>query len=57
MTKERLDQIIRDVSNGIAPEMTLEETKIVSWTRIKLYPFRPAEICFRIKYEKIHNQI
>lgn len=55
MTKERLNQIIRDVSNGIAPKMTLEETKIVSWTRIGFYPFRPAEICFRIKYEKIHD--
>lgn len=55
MTKERLDQIIRYVSNGIAPKMTLEEAEIVSWTRIKLYPFRPAEICFKIKYEKIYD--
>lgn len=28
MTLERLDQIIRDVSNGRAQEMTLEETKM-----------------------------
>ena len=55
MTRKRLDQIIRDVSNGIAPEMTLEETKVVSWTRFKFYPFRPEEICFRIKYEKIYD--
>lgn len=55
MTKERLNQIIRDVSNGIAPKMTLEEAEIISWTRIKLYPFRPEEICLRIKYEKIHD--
>lgn len=52
MTKERLDQIVRDVSNGIATKMTLEEAEIISWTRIKFYPFRSAEICFRIKYEK-----
>ena len=55
MTRERLNQIIIDVSNGIAPKMTLEEFKIISWTRISFYPFRPAEICFRIKYEKIHD--
>lgn len=55
MTKERLNQIIRDVSDGISPKMTLEEAEIISWTRIKFYPFRPAEICFKIDYEKIHN--
>ena len=55
MIKERLNQIIRDVSSGIAPKMTLEEAEIISWTRIKLYPFRPEEICFKIDYEKIHN--
>lgn len=51
MTQERLNQIVRDVSNGIAPKITSEEAKVISWTRIKFYPFRPAEICFRIKYK------
>ena len=57
MTEERLNQIIRNVSDGIAPKMTLEEAEIISWTRIKFYPFRPAEICFRIKYEKKNTQL
>lgn len=53
MTKERLNEIIRDISSGLAPRMTEEERKAISWTYMKFYPFRPAEIIFKINYEYI----
>lgn len=53
MTKERLNEIINQVSRGLAPKMTNAESSEISWTYVKFYPFRPAKIVFKINYEKI----